>query len=864
MRFLIFLLLPVFLFGNMMTPFHSDFIEAEYQNFDLIYPKEYEKYTQNIANKIEQTLKVYEKSFGYKLRNRLKIILASSNDQIINGYSTPVYTNKIVLFNSGSAGVDYFSSPLWIESLINHELAHTFQMNAQKSKVSQIANNIFGNSIQSPIVQVFPNAILPTALLEGNAVLNESFFQIGGRLYNGILKAKFMAIFSKIDITRFLNIHLDFPFTEEKYIVGSYFNLFLAKKYGINRVNRFFLEHSTRFIQSQAFFINSSFENYFDKSFDNLFTEFLEYWKTPAKKFQKLQGEAIAFSEIFYPLTKTSKKIFVTSSLKDEQPETKIFEKEIGEFQKKSYFGTGGKIFEINGEIVESKSDFLNSQKIGFALWKNGNPLKNSQDKIYLDNFQGNFLYFDLNSSLESAKLYKNEKFIDTVCSSAIFDKKGSIYYFRQDGEFLQLMKDGETEIFRFQGFSAQILDVENENIYFIANSEFGSTLYIMQDGGLFRVSKADNIIDGKLIDSENMILTAVESDGYHYYKFKIPKTFDYSEPWIVKDYQPNLNADYFKFFQNQNIAKISEHKYNSFSNLEFSELFWESDSKLFSNLNLLFTDAIGYNSLNLNFKDLTNERRYSFSYSNFRHWINYGFSAEFIKSEIKQDSEKYSTFVNFQTYSLENISSNFKIKTIYDTAKTDEVEFVADYYFGKVEQYGESILPKNSIFIQPFYKYSKNENSAGFSFGFGKEILNQTFFNSSYKGLFSFQQKDNLNISLIEDVDDVADIYLEGLDNFILPSKNLHKFSGTILRTFDTSIYFENFPMGLRRISPYFRYNFLLEDRDLDLKYIEEKVFGIVFEILAFRKLVTPINLKYIENSISGKNIKFDVGLKF
>ena len=863
MRLLIFLSFPILLFAGMETPFNSDFINSKYEKFDLIYPKEYEKYSDMIAKKVERTITVYEKSFGYKLNNRLKIILASTNDQILNGYSTPIYTNKIVLFNGGSAGVEYFASPFWIDTLINHELAHTFQMNAQKSWFSRFANNIFGNSLLAPIIQIFPNILLPNAMLEGNAVLNETFFQVGGRLYNGSLKAKFLAIYKDMTLKKFLNNHLDFPFLEEKYIVGSYFNLYLSKQFGINRVNQFFLEHSGKFIQNQAIFLNSTFNNHFGKNLEELFTDFLESWQISANRFQKLQGEEIGFSEIYYPLTRNKQNIFITSSENDSKPETKIFDKKSQIFLEKSYFGTGGRIFQIENEIIEAKSDAINPQKIGYALWKNGTPLENTQDKIYLDYNNGDWLYFDLDSSLETAKLYKNNEFIDEVSSSAIFDDNNSIYYFRQDGDFRQLMIGKDYELFRFQGYFSKIVDVYKKDVYFIANSEFGSTLYVMRDGGLYRVSNADNIVDGKLIDSKTMLLTSVESDGFHYYTFNISDNLDNQELWITNEFQPNLNADYFKFFPVKNLKKVSESKYNSFTDLSFAELTWFSDSQFFEKLNFLFKDSIGFNSLNLTFQDLDYEQRYSFLYSNFRYWINYGFSAELTDSK-NQDSEKYSSFLNFKLSETENWSSNLRLDAIYDNQNSETLDFVSSYYFGMSEQYGYSILPTNKIYISPFYKYSDEVNSAGFYTGFGKEIFSKTFFNASYQGLFSFKQTDILRVELSEDVDDVADIYLDGLKNYVLPSKNIHKFTTSILTTFQTPIYFETFPLGLRRISPFLTYNYLLQDRESGMKYIDEKIVGFKFDILFARKLSFPLDITYIENLLSGSSINFEVGVKF
>ena len=64
-------------------------------------------------------------------------------------------------------------------SVFIHELAHVYQISAQKSRLSQIASTILGDSLFSIIgipFFIYPNALMPRLFLEGNAVLNEGRF----------------------------------------------------------------------------------------------------------------------------------------------------------------------------------------------------------------------------------------------------------------------------------------------------------------------------------------------------------------------------------------------------------------------------------------------------------------------------------------------------------------------------------------------------------------------------------------------------------------------------------------------------------------------------------------------------------------
>jgi len=854
-KIVLFSLLSLFAFADFNTPYNSGYIDEKFEKFDLIYPKEWAKYRDHIAETISQTIKLYEINFGFKLKNRLKVILASKKDQITNGYATPIYTNKIVLFNGGFAGIDYFSSQFWIDSLIKHELAHTFQLNAQNNNVSKIANMIFGNSPNSFIFQIFPNAILPDGMLEGNAVLNESLFGNGGRLFNGNLKAQFLATFNKLDKERFINNHLDFPFQEEKYVVGSFFNLYLYQKYGIKKVNSFFLHHSKRFLIVNSLSINSSFRNYFGLDFETLFNQFLKSWKNSARNFNLQNGTKLGFSERFFPLTRDRNNIFITSSKKDEKPKTNIFLKSKKIFSDEVYFGTGGKVFIQDNQIIETKSGNSDPKELSSGLWKDGKILQESKGKVFFDFMKNSWLYIDLDSSLKEAHLYKDGKFVDIIASSPLFDKDRNIYYFKQNRDIRSLCKNGK-ELFSFQGFFSKIVDIDKDKIYFIANSSLGSTLYLFHNNNIVRVFNGDNIIDGKLIDSKNIILTSVESDGYHYLKLDINLKNLIKSDIFYQDIGTNFHK-----LEKKIPTSNSVQNYNSFTNLSFSELILESGSKIVDFVQFSFRDPIGYNILKLNFLNLKNERIYQVDYSNNRYLLDYRLFGEVLDNE----NMIFSTSFNYQISAIENLSSSLKIQTLLKIKNnSQDFQFVSGYKIGESEIYGNSLYPYKTTLFQPIYKYSDSSNSIGFNLNYGGELFENLYFNSSYKGMFNLSGDHRLKVEQISDVDDFGDIYLEGLEDNVAKAKALHKISGSIYQVINLPLYFYKFPFSIRRESIFLKYSNILENRGTELKYIDEKIFGISFELLAFHKFALPIDFKLIDNSISGKSFKLSTKLSF
>jgi len=219
---------------------------------------------------------------------------------------------------------------------------------------------------------------------------------------------------------------------------------------------------------------------------------------------------------------------------------------------------------------------------------------------------------------------------------------------------------------------------------------------------------------------------------------------------------------------------------------------------------------------------------------------------------------ENFATSLTVQTIFIEDyFSDNFRLEE-YRGNYIESFQFVAGYGVGESESYGNSIYSQESIFFQPIYKYLDESNFLGLYFEYGRKISDYTFFGSSYKGVVNLEQKENLYIENILDVDDLGDISLEGLHDSLLPSRSLHKFSTVISQIINLPIYFFKFPLSLRREAIFVRYDHILEDRKDDLRYVNETVFGLSFELLAMHRFPVPMTFKYIDNSISGGSFKF------
>ena len=216
---------------------------------ELIYTKDNIKFAQDSAD-IEKLMHTeYEKMFDWKLDETLYVGLISDHNQIANGFSTQWPNNRQINYVGGSEKVDYFTSTSWLHTLLYHETAHNYQINVKESVVSESLHAIFGNGLlflPFPLPLILPNSVINPFMLEGNAVLNESWHGNGGRLYNGRLKAQTL-LQAKSDNLKpeyLYNSKLAFPYGEIVYIQGGFYNYYLAQNYGLEETNSFFKNNS--------------------------------------------------------------------------------------------------------------------------------------------------------------------------------------------------------------------------------------------------------------------------------------------------------------------------------------------------------------------------------------------------------------------------------------------------------------------------------------------------------------------------------------------------------------------------------------------------------------------------------------------
>ena len=491
-------------------------------NTRIIFSEEYSQFAEHTIN-VEQVLQpAYQASFGYAMDRRLYVGLLSSRNQIANGFSTQFPLNQQMNYGGGALMVDYFSSASWLDTLLWHETAHNYQLNAKDNWVSKSLFAVLGNgNLLFPFVPAtLPNLTESSFILEGNAVLNESWQGNGGRLYSGRYRAmtNVHANAGYLTRQRLYNTTLNFPYGEGHYIFGSQYQYFLAEKYGLDKTNQYF-KHRSRY-WFWPFMVNQPSRRSFNRENFNLnFAQWVNKTQQQAAAMQMAEGEILASSQYFAGLNRHNDAIFFLAYKEGTRaPLLSRYDRKEHRFSQQRKAFLNGKIFQQDDKLYSATSHNSSVWAIKMGLFDSQARMnKDSKGKIIQGYMQdGRPVYFKADTSFIQPQLYVGDNFYAQVNSSVIVDKD-NLYYFVQYGPQRVLYRN-QQPLTVFDGYYAIVADVaDNGDVYFIANSEKGSALYRYGAGGISRALAADNIVDARLISDEEVLIAAIGKDAYYY-----------------------------------------------------------------------------------------------------------------------------------------------------------------------------------------------------------------------------------------------------------------------------------------------------------------------------------------------------------
>jgi hypothetical protein len=857
---------------------NDSYLHTKSDNIDLIIASEYQKESSDILSFEEGLLQTYSKLYGYKLDDTLYLGLASSKNQIANAFSTQIPLNMQMNYIGGSLLPDYFSTTSWLKTILIHESAHNFQLNAKHNPLSKTAHKIFKNTpvtwlYIAPLFPV-PNLMESSFMLEGNAVLNESLFDNGGRLYSGAFWAMTLtqAKAGLITPQRLYNDHLFFPYGTHHYIVGGFFQLFLAQRYGIEKVNRYFLAYSDQWL---PFFTNAVCRNHFGKNFETLVFEYKEWLGKKMSEFHETEGKQVAFSKSFTALNSNKKEIFFLTTDNYSAPEMVKIDKRSTKAEKKRGNYLFGKAFKLEDKYYTLASASVENDKITIALFdEKGNPLKGSQSQALqtiLPN--GEKLYFDVARSYDGLHLYRDKKFLGVVNSSVISDEAGNYYYFKQQGNKRILCKNRES-LFTFDGYYGKIADVNsNGKIYFIANSKAGSSLYSWYNGVLAKEVEGDDVIDAKLLDDHTALLAVMRADGIAFIKSEL------------KPYETKVYERHYFFENNYVIAKKLETKqpklttYNAWNNLHYSALTQNvevtEDDEINFNISATFSDPLERNHLRIFTSRYDEESIAGIGYDNSSYLLDFGADIYGVLSHDENISDRgfgINAYMHYPWYHQTYTRGDIRLSMHMDSDKDAKSPLNLDINWRKSLQFGNSFYPDFYSKIGLFTVYDRSDIAYGARFSYMKDLLHELYagadihYAKSNTKRFAHNERGIL-------IDDTAFSGMTDSSRFVMPSlsreiyaKEAFKAEVSLAKVLEFNKYYFSFPLSLRREVLYGKYRYFnLKGNEKEYDFSEYTV-GLTLELLVLHKLPLPISFEWLKNDDlkDANNFRMIVDLQF
>ena len=851
------------------SPYYK--LEDKSSNVEIIYPKEHQRIAKQSLLKEASLHQTYQKLYNWKLDEKLYVGLISSNNQIANGFSTQYPNNRQINYIGGTQLIDKFSTISWLDTLLYHEGAHNYQTNIKANRFSQLLHSVLGNgSFLFTIPFITPNVTISSFLLEGNAVLHESLFENGGRLYNGLYKAQtiLQAKAGNLNAQNLFNETITYPYGDKFYGVGGFFQLFLAQKYGIKNLNSYFSYHSNAWWF--PFFTNWPMRDAIGVDFEDAVEDFSQEFKAKAKDFVMVEGDSLGLtSEFFYPLSSDSEEIFFMLS-KDarSKPTLVTLDKKsihIREYEKDFL---ASKVIKEKQNYYTQASSYTSATKITQGLYDENRNLKEGSGSKMVQGYlsDGSEVYFDVKKSFEQPQLYVEGEFYAQVNSSVYIDQEDNLYYFKQDKKSRTLYKN-KTPLYSYKGFYGKVSDVAQDgSIYFIANSTLGSTLYKYTNAKVQRVSDADNIADAKLLKNEKILFCALGEKNY-YYTIAKEKQID------VSPYETTLffEDDAELKFTPQKVSAKEIKPYNSFLDMHYSG-----------------TDVEAYNGVNgfsgkvqLNLADPLTQNSFSTflqrdddttvvggaTYANTLSSYHYALSLYAIldKDEtISSAKRDFGVNIALEKVLYRKSSDSVVLSTNYmqDYYEKRRAPLTLELNLATQRRYAYSFYTNYLNALDLFVQREREDNLVGVSYSFEHDFYKESYFGFYVGGISTLNYinattaKDDVRgvkITSIAD-EDRATLSITNLaQDYYVNNASYMKLS--LKKVFNLSSYWFTFPLSLQREALYVshtHYQLNSFSKSQEKVAIDNTKVGVTFATLFLNKLVLPLSVEYTHSKAS------------
>ena len=864
----------------------DDYLVEGNESIAYIYSDEYRPMMSGLKSYDAKVLAALSKEYGYRFDEKLYVMLASQNNQISNAFSTQIPFNAQLHYGAGAGGGGLSATVGWMKMLLIHESAHNFQLNAKENTLSKVSHNIFGANFLTilgfvPLLPL-PNYFLGRFLLEGNAVLNESRFGLGGRLYSSAIIAEnvLLARGGKLTSERVYNNILEYPYSSQFYHVGGLFQAYLAERYGAKRVNSFYKEHSKSYL---PFMINESFKRYFGEDLETLIDTFRTVLLEKYKGFQTSTGEEMFHGESLQKMQRNGNNIDLLLSNLRKAPVHKQIDSEGQVIVDTQTTYPQGRMFLIDGKYYTQSTQSLSSKRIIKGLYdENAKLLQGTDSKI----IQGvmpdrRLVYVDVKHSYERWHLYVGKEFYSVVDSEALVMPSGDIYYFKQEGKRRVAYKNHH-KLFSYEGYYGTVCDVDAKGrLYFVASSKEGTALYRYDKEGIVRVGKGDDVIDMKLLHHEHILVAVIRDDGIAYLKQRIntfPSTIATVKYGFTKLGEEKESMASFSQIGRKSKNTQKANSYHPLSELHYSTfspfIGYNSVDGMILGGEFTFVDPLGYNSLNIPFHIENDYKMLGFRYENQAEVLRYRMELFGIMDANK--TLGYRDFGVSLEASYPFLKEGYETGSIslcydqpYDTLTQKPLSL--NVHWDETKQYGYSMYPNDAHSVDMFISDDRGTDIFGLEYTWWHDFGDENYIslNANYLKSSDYHQKQERGITITKRKNDyaynLASLEMYGLKDDIFVDEALKAEIG-LYKVFNVSKYFFSFPLSLQRESLYAKARYYTLGQDGKNEDYVEFVVGTQIDALLDHELSLPLNIEWIhnENAYEKDSVKFTFGFSF
>lgn len=861
-----------------VVPHDQPYYTKDVRNVELIYTEKNQDTAQRAADVQMLLQPVYEDVFGYTLDEKLYIGLASDYNQIPNGFASFLPYARQVYYNGGALLPDHFSDTSWLDSLLYHETAHSYQLNAKDNIVSSTLHSVLknGNFILPWLVN--PNVVESSFMLEGNAVLNEAWHGNGGRLYSGRFKIATLmqAKAGLLTPERVYNNNLFFLYGSHNYTLGSHYQYFLAENYGLKKTNSYWLMRSKYWLW--PFYTNQPTKQVFGKDFETLIAEWSEKMQGQAKAVIEAEGELLAESQFYYAINDDAAEVyFIVNKSGREYPDLVILDKSSQQAEIEVTTHAVGKVVKtLDGEYATQTGAFINPWRQYIGLYDDSVfPVDGTESKVvegYLDN--GKQVYFDVTQSYAKLPLYISDEYYTKV-NSSVYIQGNDVYYFKQKNKDRTLYKNKKA-LYTFKGHYGHPIGANNTGVYFIANTEYGSGLYRYAEGRIQLMNPADTIFDARLLDEDTALVVSMGSEQY---KYMLVKLAAQEQSGAQQPYEVSLFMEHEPYFEQANPDKNPpqvvpetdlENSYSSMLNMHYSGTDFaigkDSEAGLVYNLRMNFADPLSMNSLSLFAgRNLDEYGLAGISYDNAQYFLNYRFTAYGVYERpdkppgiVLQDERDYGLIANADILFLRTGYYYGSLGASYfeDYSSNSRKPLGASLTLGNAKQFGVS-MDRNFVLQATGYSVEDRGDNAYGGKGIYKQGLPAEFF-VSVQGQYSSSDSNTgasergikiaaSQLAMLID-SDLSTIVMPGIKNNPSYAKEVSKIGGEIKKVFNFHAYYFTFPVSLRRQAFFIAYNrYQITGFNSNTSKVNEMSIGVDLDTFWLNRLPIPVRMEYV-----------------